>query len=86
MEVGKRGSRRLEVPLDSRLLRAAWIGPERSKNREVGWGKGSLPVWFRNLIEVQERQLENGGPPGTCSKGNSYKEKLYCGWHRVSEV
>ena len=24
-----------------------------------------LSVWFRSLMEVEERQLENGGTPGT---------------------
>lgn len=55
-EGGQRGGRRMEVSLASRLLRAGWLGPEGSASREDGWGKGSLPVMFRNL-----RSNEGGG-------------------------
>ena len=28
---------------------------EGSEKREKEWGKGSLPVWFRSLMKVEER-------------------------------
>lgn len=34
-------------PLDTRLLRAAWLAPEDSAFREDGWRKGRYPIWFR---------------------------------------
>ena len=41
-------------PWATRLLRAAWLGPESSESREGWWGKGSLPVWFKDLMKVEE--------------------------------
>lgn len=43
-------------PWDSRLLRAAWLGTEGSEIREDRWGKGSLLVWFKSLMEVEKRR------------------------------
>ena len=42
-------------PWDSRLLRAAWLGPEGSEIRVDERGKGSLSVGFGSLMEVEER-------------------------------
>ena len=33
-------------------------------SKEDGWGKGSLPICFRNLMEVVERWQENGDSSG----------------------
>ena len=38
-------------PLDKRLLRAAWFGPEGSDSNENGSGKGSFQEWFRSLMK-----------------------------------
>ena len=40
----------------SRLLRAPWLGTEGSEIREDRWGKGSLLVWFKSLMEVEKRR------------------------------
>ena len=55
-EGGQRGGRRMDVILKW----AASLGPEDSKSMEDGSGKRSLPVWFRSLMEVEERLRENG--------------------------
>jgi hypothetical protein len=34
---------------------AALLGPDCSEIREDGWEKASLLVWFKSLIEVEER-------------------------------
>ena len=43
-EGGQRGGRGMKDSGNSRLLEAAWLGPENSANREDKKGKGSLPV------------------------------------------
>jgi hypothetical protein len=35
------------------------LAQKPQENREDEWGKGSLPVWFGNLMEV-EKKPENG--------------------------
>ena len=54
--VGRNVAGEWMCPWDGRLLRVAWLVPECSERREVGWGKGSLPVWFRSLTEVEGKQ------------------------------
>lgn len=36
---------------------------QRVQSREVRWIKGSLPIWFRNLMEVEKKQQGHGGSP-----------------------
>jgi hypothetical protein len=57
MEVGGGAAGEWRSSRDSRLLRATWHGPEGSESREDGWGKGSLLVWFRDLVEVSSQPL-----------------------------
>ena len=56
MKVGREVAGEWRSPWDSRLLRAPWLGTEGSEIREDRWGKGSLPVWFRSLMEVEKRR------------------------------
>ena len=48
---------------DIRLLRATWFSPEGPESRGDGRRKGSLPVWFRSIVVMEERKQENGVPP-----------------------
>lgn len=58
MKVGRVVAGEWRSPCDGRLLRAAWLVPEGSESKEGKWGKGSLPLWFGSLMEVQARQQE----------------------------
>ena len=33
---------------------SVWLVPEDSAIRKDEWGKGSLPVWFRSMMEMQQ--------------------------------
>jgi hypothetical protein len=48
---------------DGKVFRAICPGPEGSASRKDVLGKGGLPHWFRSLMEMEERQQDNGGPP-----------------------
>ena len=54
-EVDQRGAGQWMSPWNSRLFGAAWLGPDSLQSRIYGWGEVSLPVWFRSLMEVEER-------------------------------
>ena len=51
-------------PWDHRLLRETRLVPYGKESRETAMGKGNLPVWFKSLIEVEERWQESGGALG----------------------
>ena len=55
LELGGDMSGECSSPLDKRLLRAAWFGPEGSDSNENGSGKGSFQEWFRSLMKGGER-------------------------------
>lgn len=64
-----RGGGRIDVPQDSRLLRAAGLAPRVLQAWEISWereaclyGSGSA-----DLISCSERWQENGGLPGLAS-------------------
>ena len=63
--------------LGSRLLRAAWLGPESSESREGWWGKGSLLLCFRLSMSDEAGRRgdrESRDPPGT----TALSEQLVC--------
>ena len=46
---------------DARIIIAPWFG---SNSKEYGLLEGSLPLWFRSLMEMEERWQENISTPG----------------------
>lgn len=52
MKVRREAAGKWRSSWDSRVLRAAWLGPEGSKSREDKWEMGSLLVWFRSLMKA----------------------------------
>lgn len=44
------------------------FGQWNSASGEDGWDKESFPVWFRTLLEVEEKQWESGGPTGMAGR------------------
>lgn len=61
---GSSGLRKVGMMWQVRLLRGTGLCPEYSESKEVYWRKGNLCLWFRNLMEVEERQHENSGVSG----------------------
>jgi hypothetical protein len=64
MKVGREVAGEWISPWDGGMLRVAWLRPEGSERREDELKKGRFSLCFRSLMEVKERQLENGGTSG----------------------
>ena len=58
-EGGQKGSRRMDVHLGWQVAQSNLARPGSQKEKGTWVGEGKHAVWFRSLMEVEERWLES---------------------------